>query len=100
MRLVIGTYVASRVSDSWMAPWNDTWSPVHTESSPRASTRRTSSNCSAGGLSESDVVGQDAHAEQVALAIEVLDLIHADALGRGALPPDLLRPELRVLEDG
>ena len=37
-----------------------------------------------------DVLGQDARAEQVARAIEVLELLHADALRRGALAPDLL----------
>jgi hypothetical protein len=53
IRRVIGTNVASSVSDSWIGPWNDTWSPVHTDSKPSASMRCTSSNCWAGGLSES-----------------------------------------------
>src|SRR5262245_65266853 len=48
----------------------------------------------------SDVLRQDADAEEVALAIEVLDLIDPDPLRRGALAPDLVRPELRILEHG
>src|SRR6267378_5512239 len=47
-----------------------------------------------------DVLRQDADAEQVAPAVELLQLVHRDALSRGALAPDLLGPELRVLEDG
>src|SRR6266850_6474414 len=111
------------------------------ESYPRASRRWTSSNCSAGGWSESwapkpitgsprervphaavhgqraagglggpvrgeeehglgDVLRKDADAEQVALAVEILELAHRDPLGGGALASHLVRPELRVLEDG
>src|SRR4029450_11924744 len=107
----------------------NTWSPVHTESNPSASTQRTRSNCSAGGLSESDVpnfmsarervldtavhrertagglgravggeeqgglrhvVRQDPRTQEVALAVEILDLVDADALRGRALAADLL----------
>ena len=44
--------------------------------------------------------GRMRRAEEVALAIEVLELVDGDALGAGALAPDLLRPELGVAEDG
>src|SRR5439155_493623 len=33
------------------------------------------------------VLGQDAHPEQVALAVEVLEVLDRDPLGRRALPP-------------
>src|SRR4029453_16007747 len=116
------------------------WSPVHTESYPIASSRWTSSNCSAGGCIASwapkpitgsprervahaavdrqaaarglggavgrqeqhglgDVLGQDRDTQQVALAIELLELVDRDALRRGALAPDVLGPELGILED-
>src|SRR4029450_8699472 len=116
------------------------WSPVQTESYPRASRRWTSAHCSAGGCIESwapkpitpspresvahaavhrqgaagglggpvrgeeqhglgDVLGKDVDAEQVALAIEVLEPLDGDPLGRCPLAADLVGPELRVLED-
>jgi hypothetical protein len=48
IRLVIAAYDASSVSDSYIGLWNETWSPVHTESKPARSTARTVSHCSAG----------------------------------------------------
>src|SRR5262249_16339649 len=47
-----------------------------------------------------DVLGQDPDTEQVALAIEVLEPVDGDPLRGGALAPDLVRPELRILEHG
>ena len=111
------------------ARWKDTWSPVHTESKPSASTRRGERELlramleldakrmgfrprgagipaaltgkgvldaavhgerAAGGLGRAvggqeehglgHVLGQDARAEEVALAVEVLELVDRDAL--------------------
>src|SRR5437899_10784935 len=47
-----------------------------------------------------DVLGEDPDSEKVALAVKILELGDRDPLGGRALAPDLLGPELRVLEDG
>src|SRR6266545_3574108 len=46
------------------------------------------------------VLGQDGRRQDIALAVEVLELLDGDALGPRALAPHVLRPELGVAKDG
>src|SRR5215471_11823286 len=47
-----------------------------------------------------DVLGQDGRGQDVALAVEVLELLDGDALGAGALTAHVFRPKFGVAEDG
>src|SRR5437870_8628274 len=47
-----------------------------------------------------DIFGTNTDAQQVAPAVEVLELVHADPLGRRTLASDVVRPQFRVLKHG
>src|SRR5947199_10665197 len=88
---------------------SESWAPKPVTASPRERVPHAAvhGQRAAGGLGGSvrgqeqdglgDVLRQDADAQQVALAVEILELAHRDPLGRGALASHLVRPTLQVL---